>query len=112
MKHYNDTLLDWDKPLSDDTIDFLKERGIDDIMRKRWSIDDFRQGQGRDQELTGRSLWATLNMGNVQVDGVVRADPRSAAPATAAWLNAQGIQGIRYLDGMIERFDGATYWVR
>ena len=69
-------------------------------MPKRWSIDDFRQGQGRDQELTGRSLWETLNMGNMQVDGVVRADPRSAAPATAAWLNAQGIPGIRYLDGM------------
>ena len=94
-----DQLLDWDRPLSDETVNRLKSLGVDEIMPKRWSIEDFRQGQGRAKELTGRKLWETLNLGGMQADGVVRSDPRSAAPATAEWLKEAGIKGIKYLDG-------------
>jgi len=107
-----DALLDWDAPISDATVDALKAKGIDEVMPKMWAIEDFRQGQGRESELTGRRLWETLNLGFSTAGGTkpIDAPLRAAAGDAAGWLRDAGLPGIKYFDE-ISREGGNTRWL-
>jgi hypothetical protein len=86
-------MLDWDKPLSQQAPEV--QAGVKKTLMDRGmaqSVADYIV-----QNKTGRDALSTIGRG--KYDATLLPPDGAAAAQTSAWLQQQGIPGIRYLDG-------------
>ena len=94
-----DTLLDWDKPLSEQSEGVRKIMGGALNLPREIPIEPPRSGaMGQYATMTGGDAYAMLGARLSKDDGHYHSSPKQKA-ASAYFLNA-GIPGIRYRDGM------------